>query len=414
MSALLYSSSAPAGTAIAALRAEVESAAPRRKRAQQFIDAVARDRISRRAAPDDGFIEARNIRKFVHACSKKLAKAAWALVYRAEQTQLGGAPFRGAEKSCGRNWRRRRRWRASKSNARWRCCDDGPSQYFAKVRSKPVTTPSGSPYFAMELISGAPLTRFCDEHKFALRERLKLFIEVCLAVQHAHQKGIIHRDLKPSNILASLRDGVPAVKVIDFGIAKPTEREALDGTAGPELTQLGAIVGNAARVRCRRSRPASKRRRLGHAQRRVLARGAAVRAADRHYAVRSARQPDTHTPRIAARDPRRRNAAACSTRLEPSRPDNAAIAQQRRSSSHRGCRNCVTRRPGLDRRQSSGKRTRSAALRLGPGTRARYRTLSERRAGGSPRRRAAGVPILQNVPPQTSGCRSQLAGTFAR
>jgi serine/threonine protein kinase len=94
------------------------------------------------------------------------------------------------------------------------------------------TTDSGRPYFVMELVRGIPITKFCDENKLATRERLDLFIKVCHAVQHAHQKGIIHRDLKPSNVLVTLHDpdrvGVP--KVIDFGIAKATQQELTDKT----------------------------------------------------------------------------------------------------------------------------------------------------------------------------------------
>ncbi|HTL18752.1 MAG TPA: serine/threonine-protein kinase, partial [Patescibacteria group bacterium] len=92
------------------------------------------------------------------------------------------------------------------------------------------TTGTGRPYFIMELVRGIPITRFCDENKLSIRERLDLFIKVCHAVQHAHQKGIIHRDLKPSNVLVTLHDGVPVPKVIDFGIAKATQQELTDKT----------------------------------------------------------------------------------------------------------------------------------------------------------------------------------------
>ena len=92
------------------------------------------------------------------------------------------------------------------------------------------TTETGRPYFVMELVRGIPVTKFCDQNKLATRERLDLFIKVCHAVQHAHQKGIIHRDLKPSNVLVTLHDGVPVPKVIDFGIAKATQQELTDKT----------------------------------------------------------------------------------------------------------------------------------------------------------------------------------------
>lgn len=87
-------------------------------------------------------------------------------------------------------------------------------------------TSRGRPYFVMELVSGTPIAEFCNAHQLELRQRLDLFVQVCHAVQHAHQKGIIHRDLKPSNILVANQDGVPAPKVIDFGIAKAIEGEA--------------------------------------------------------------------------------------------------------------------------------------------------------------------------------------------
>src|SRR5512143_13170 len=83
-------------------------------------------------------------------------------------------------------------------------------------------TESGRPYFVMELVNGIPLTAYCDEYELSTEARLQLFLKVCHAVQHAHQKGIIHRDLKPTNVLVTLHDGVPVPKVIDFGIAKAT------------------------------------------------------------------------------------------------------------------------------------------------------------------------------------------------
>src|SRR5262249_47013962 len=90
------------------------------------------------------------------------------------------------------------------------------------------TTDSGRPYFVMELVKGVPITKYCDERRLSPRERLGLFVDVCQAVQHAHQKGVIHRDIKPSNVLVALYDGKPVPKVIDFGIAK---------AAGPKLTE---------------------------------------------------------------------------------------------------------------------------------------------------------------------------------
>jgi serine/threonine protein kinase/tetratricopeptide (TPR) repeat protein len=101
-------------------------------------------------------------------------------------------------------------------------------------------TNKGRPYFVMEYIEGAPITRYCDHKRTTTKERLALFLPVCRAVQHAHQKGVIHRDLKPSNVLVTEQDGVPVPKVIDFGIAKATDKWAVENTL---LTETGQIVG---------------------------------------------------------------------------------------------------------------------------------------------------------------------------
>jgi len=104
-------------------------------------------------------------------------------------------------------------------------------------------TETGRPYFVMELVRGIRITDFCDQANLSTKERLDLFIKVCQAVQHAHQKGIIHRDIKPSNILVTLHDGVPVPKVIDFGIAKATEGRLTDATV---YTQLHQFMGTPA------------------------------------------------------------------------------------------------------------------------------------------------------------------------
>ena len=101
-------------------------------------------------------------------------------------------------------------------------------------------TPSGQPFFVMELVNGLPLTKFCDEAKLTPRERLELFVPICQAVQHAHHKGIVHRDLKPANILVTLVDARPVPKVIDFGVAKATEQKLTERTL---FTQYGTMVG---------------------------------------------------------------------------------------------------------------------------------------------------------------------------
>ena len=99
-------------------------------------------------------------------------------------------------------------------------------------------TELGRPYFVMELVRGDPITEYCDRHNLGMRERLELFVQVCQAVQHAHQKGVIHRDLKPSNVLVTVADGKPIPKVIDFGIAKATASRLTDKTLFTEFRQL--------------------------------------------------------------------------------------------------------------------------------------------------------------------------------
>ena len=104
-------------------------------------------------------------------------------------------------------------------------------------------TATGRPYFVMELVRGIKITDYCDENHLPTGERLKLFVQVCQAIQHAHQKGIIHRDIKPSNILVTLHDGVPVPKVIDFGIAKATEQRLTDKTL---FTEFQCFMGTPA------------------------------------------------------------------------------------------------------------------------------------------------------------------------
>ncbi|MBI5385254.1 MAG: protein kinase [Verrucomicrobia bacterium] len=105
------------------------------------------------------------------------------------------------------------------------------------------TTAVGRPFFVMELVRGIKITDYCDQANLTTKERLDLFIKVCQAIQHAHQKGIIHRDIKPSNILVTLHDGVPVPKVIDFGIAKAPEGRLTDATV---YTQLHQFIGTPA------------------------------------------------------------------------------------------------------------------------------------------------------------------------
>jgi serine/threonine protein kinase len=101
-------------------------------------------------------------------------------------------------------------------------------------------TESGRPYFVMELVKGVPLTTYCDANHVSTRERLELFIHVCKAVQHAHEKGIIHRDIKPSNVMVTLHDAAPVPKIIDFGVAKATNHRLTEKTL---FTAYGACIG---------------------------------------------------------------------------------------------------------------------------------------------------------------------------
>ncbi len=104
-------------------------------------------------------------------------------------------------------------------------------------------TAAGRPFLVMELVHGIPITDYCDNHRLSFRDRLKLFVQVCGAVQHAHQKGIIHRDIKPSNVLVTRVDGRPVPKVIDFGIAKATEQRLTEQTM---FTEFGQFIGTPA------------------------------------------------------------------------------------------------------------------------------------------------------------------------
>jgi serine/threonine protein kinase/Flp pilus assembly protein TadD len=103
-----------------------------------------------------------------------------------------------------------------------------------------LTPNPGRPYFVMELVKGVPITKYCDDHELSPRERLELFVPICQAIQHAHQKGVIHRDIKPSNVLVATYDGRPVPKVIDFGVAKAMGKRLTDRTL---FTAFGHVVG---------------------------------------------------------------------------------------------------------------------------------------------------------------------------
>ncbi len=114
-------------------------------------------------------------------------------------------------------------------------------------------TPAGHPFFVMELVKGVPITEYCDQKRLSVNARLELFIAVCQAVQHAHQKGIIHRDLKPGNVLVTEVDGRPTPKVIDFGVAKATDVKLTEMS----LADVGAIVGTPAYMSPEQADPSS-------------------------------------------------------------------------------------------------------------------------------------------------------------
>ncbi|GKS57741.1 hypothetical protein YTPLAS18_12680 [Nitrospira sp.] len=125
--------------------------------------------------------------------------------------------------------------------------------HIAKVLDAGATA-TGRPFFVMELVRGTPITQYCDGRNMLFRDRLRLFIQVCGAVQHAHQKGVIHRDIKPSNVLVATVDGAPAPKVIDFGIAKATEARLTEHTM---FTELGQFLGTPAYMSPEQADPTS-------------------------------------------------------------------------------------------------------------------------------------------------------------
>ena len=165
------------------------------------------------------------------------------------------------------------------------------------------TTESGLPYFVMELVHGVPITAVLRLHPAHPAQRLELFVPVCQAIQHAHQKGIIHRDIKPSNILVTMYDDEPVPKVIDFGVAKAIEQRLTEKTI---YTQF-AHPGRHPRVH-EPGAGGDERLRGGHAERHLLAGRAAVRAADRtpfDSDARQRRRPSTRCGGSSARTSRR-------------------------------------------------------------------------------------------------------------
>ena len=225
----------------------------------------------------------------------------------------------------------------------------------AKVFDAGATHDSGRPYFVMELVKGTPITKFCDEKKLNVRERLELFADVCRAVQHAHQKGIIHRDIKPSNVLVALYDGKPVVKVIDFGVAKATGQKLTEATL---FTGFGAIVGTPeymspeqAEVNNQDIDTRSDIYSLG-----VLL----LRTPDRLDAVDQETREGRGVPGSSARDPRGRAAEA-----EHAIEQYGRVAIDFGAAAHRAgeADEACSRRAGLDRDEGAGEGPQLAATR---------------------------------------------------
>ena len=151
--------------------------------------------------------------------------------------------------------------------------DDGPPEHRQGAR-RAARRDAGRPYFVMELVKGVPITQYCDAAPSDPAQRLELFVPVCQAIQHAHQKGIIHRDLKPSNVLVALYDDQPVPKVIDFGVAKATGQQLTEQTL---YTGFGTVVGTLEYMSPEQADVQPARRR--YPQRRLFAGRAAVRAA---------------------------------------------------------------------------------------------------------------------------------------
>jgi tRNA A-37 threonylcarbamoyl transferase component Bud32 len=257
--------------------------------------------------------------------------------------------------------------------------------HIAKVLDGGVTD-QGRPYFVMEYVKGEPITDYCDHARLSVQERLKLFVQICQAVQHAHQKGIIHRDLKPSNILVCPYDGQPVPKLIDFGLAKAMHQSLTEHSV---YTAHGVMVGTPLYM----SPEQAETNNLDIDTRSDLySLGVIlVRALDRQHAAGKAAAPRRRVARDAAFDPGRRTPQAEHQAQRQWFPaDDCRAAEPGTGAAQPG----RAGRPGLDRDESAGEGA-LPALRDGQRPGARHRALSARRSRGSPP--AVGRLSLQQV-----------------
>ena len=241
------------------------------------------------------------------------------------------------------------------------------------TRDEPGGVGAGRPYFVMELVKGRPLTEYCDESRLSINDRLDLFVQICSAVQHAHQKGIIHRDLKPSNLLVTEHDGKPVPKVIDFGLAKALAPSAHSptGRSTPPSARSSAPPCTCARA------GGNQRAGRRHPERHLRAGRRPLRALDRDDAAGETAAQAGLLGGGPARDPGGGAAAAepaavveqhpCEPGGEP--PDRAAEAHSDGA-----------RRTRLDRHEVPGQGS-GPPLRNGQRPGARHRALSARRTG---------------------------------
>jgi hypothetical protein len=197
----------------------------------------------------------------------------------------------------------------------------------------------GRPYFVMEYVDGIPITEYCDRHRLNNRERMELFMAVCQAVHHAHQKGIIHRDIKPSNVLVAEQDGKAFPKVIDFGIAKAIDQRVMERVS---FTELGSLVGTPEYM--------SPEYRYHHGC--VLIGRAAVRAAGGGASVRREATAGGGAGGIAADHPRGRPAHAIGEGEQA-----GGYGRGSRAAAHESCvaASAAQRGSELDRDESAGE-----------------------------------------------------------